>query len=108
MSNREKFVMPENMSDFKIKPNIYDSPAEAIAPNGRYLIQFKVTKVVDRDNSAKDDSYSDNLNLDSQRIKKDALYKPLLRKFRAFLRKVFDCLGLSKGCNTWAPSRLLK
>ena len=54
------------------------------------------------------ESDSDQLNLDSQRIKKDALYKPLLRKFRAFLRKVFDCLGLSKGCNQWAPGRLMR
>jgi hypothetical protein len=43
------------------------------------------------------------MNFDSQRIKKDALYKPLLRKFRSFLRKVFDGLGLSKGCHYWAP-----
>lgn len=46
------------------------------------------------------------MNFDSQRIKKDALYKPLLRKFRSFLRKVFDGLGLSKGCHYWAPERM--
>lgn len=27
-----------------IKPNVYANPAEAIAPNGKYLIQFKVIR----------------------------------------------------------------
>ena len=42
------------------------------------------------------------------KLKKDALYKPLLRKFRTFFRKLFDCLGLSKGCHHWSAARLRK
>lgn len=100
--------LPEVMREPMITPNVYENPAEAIAPNGRYLIKFKVTKVKDR--NAPDDEFQqdDNINLDSQRIKKDALYKPLLRKFRAFLRKVFDGLGLSKGCHYWASDKMIQ
>jgi hypothetical protein len=29
---------PSHQGRFKIKTNIYENPAEAIAPNGRYLI----------------------------------------------------------------------
>jgi hypothetical protein len=92
--------LPELPEDQKIKPNVYVNPSEAIAPNGRYLIQFKVVKIKDRGENGESEKLgemNDNLNLDSQRIKKDALYKPLLRKFRAFLRKIFDGLGLGKG-----------
>ena len=42
------------------------------------------------------------------RLKKDALYKPLLRKFRTFYRKLIDSLGLSKGCHHWSATRLRK
>lgn len=100
------------MQGSEIKPNVYANPSEAIAPNGRYLIQFKVIrgkrKTDNEDQKETDEELEDNINLDSQRIKKDALYKPLLRKFRAFLRKVFDGLGLSKGCHYWAADRMLK
>ena len=41
-------------------------------------------------------------------MKKDALYKPLLRKFRAFFRKIMDSVGLSKGCFHWPIERLKK
>ena len=44
--------------------------------------------------------------IDSRRIKKDALYKPLLRKFRNFLRKLLDARGLSKGCHYWTSERM--
>jgi hypothetical protein len=51
--------------------------------------------------------YSYNLNqLDKRRIKKDALYKPLLRKFRNFLRKELDSYGLLKGCHYWNSDRM--
>ena len=43
-----------------------------------------------------------------RRIKKDALYKPLLRKFRNFLRKLLDVQGLSKGCHYWTADRMKK
>ena len=90
-------------------PNVYANPSEAIAPNGRYLIQFKVVKAKRKENSNDPtEELEDNINLDSQRIKKDALYKPLFRKFRAFLRKVFDGLGLSKGCHYWASDKFRK
>ena len=42
------------------------------------------------------------------KLKKDALYKPLLRKFRTFYRKLIDSLGLSKGCHHWSAARLRK
>ena len=42
------------------------------------------------------------------KLKKDALYKPLLRKFRTFFRKLIDSLGLSKGCHHWSAERLRK
>lgn len=88
---------------------MYSNPSEAIAPNGRYLIQFKVLRGKRKVNSNDPtEELEDNINLDSQRIKKDALYKPLFRKFRAFLRKVFDGLGLSKGCHYWASDRMIK
>jgi hypothetical protein len=100
--------LPEGLTNAKIKPNIYADPSEAIAPNGRYLISFKISKVLDRLNEQDDNKNDDNIFLDSQRIKKDALYKPLLRKFRAFLRKVFDGLGLSKGCHYWARDKMIQ
>ena len=43
-----------------------------------------------------------------RRIKKDALYKPLLRKFRHFYRKLLDAQGLSKGCHYWTADRMKK
>ena len=43
-----------------------------------------------------------------RRIKKDALYKPLLRKFRNFYRKLLDAQGLSKGCHYWTADRMKK
>ena len=36
------------------------------------------------------------LLVDLKKIKKDALYKPLLRKFRNFLRKHMESFGLLK------------
>ena len=39
-------------------------------------------------------------------MKKDALYKPLLRKFRTFFRKLMDELKLSKGCHYWPAERM--
>ena len=44
----------------------------------------------------------------SIKLKKDALYKPLLRSFRAFFRKLIDIIGLSKGCHHWSNERLRK
>jgi hypothetical protein len=38
----------DDLPDWKstnLKPNVYAKPSEAIAPNGRYLISFEVTKV---------------------------------------------------------------
>jgi hypothetical protein len=102
----QNLLLPETVRDPLIKPNIYADPSQAIAPNGRYLIKFRVVKVTDR-NAEPEAQNDDNINLDSQRIKKDALYKPLLRKFRAFLRKVFDGLGLSKGCHYWACDKMI-
>ena len=40
------------------------------------------------------------------KIKKDALYKPLLRKFRTFVRKLFDGTGLAKGCHSWNADKM--
>jgi len=40
------------------------------------------------------------------KLKKDALYKPLLRKFRTFYRKLVDRLGLSRACHHWSAERL--
>lgn len=54
----------------------------------------------------KADSQEDMGPVDSKRIKKDALYKPLLRKFRNFLRKLLDSRGLSKGCHYWTAERM--
>ena len=54
----------------------------------------------------KADSQDDLGAVDSKRIKKDALYKPLLRKFRNFLRKLLDSRGLSKGCHYWTAERM--
>ena len=39
------------------------------------------------------------------KLKKDALYKPLLRKFRNFFRKLMDSSGLSRGCHHWQKER---
>ena len=39
--------------------------------------------------------------VDPKKIKKDALYKPLLRKFRNFLRKHMETFGLLKTCYYW-------
>ena len=106
---------PSHKGLFKIKTNIYANPAEAIAPNGRYLIQFKISKFpknvlwIQLQEKEHRTSLSDEeLAIDSQRIKKDALYKPLLRKFRTFFRKLFDELGLSKGCHYWPAERIRK
>ena len=44
----------------------------------------------------------------SIKLKKDALYKPLLRNFRTFYRKLIDSVGLSKGCHHWSIERLRK
>lgn len=99
---------------FKIITNIYENPADAIAPNGRYLIQFKITKFArnvlgpPQDKEQRTSLSDEELAIDSQRIKKDALYKPLLRKFRTFFRKLFDELGLSKGCHYWPAERIRK
>lgn len=41
-----------------------------------------------------------------RRIKKDALYKPLLRRFRNYLRKELDAYGLLKGCHYWNSDRM--
>ena len=41
------------------------------------------------------------LLVDLKKIKKDALYKPLLRKFRNFLRKHMESFGLLKQCHYW-------
>lgn len=80
-----------------IQPNQYVNPAEAIAPNGKYLIKFNITKVARKQESAvAEDLENPNSLSDHQRIKKDALYKPLLRKFRSFLRKSFQQMGLAK------------
>lgn len=39
------------------------------------------------------------------KLKKDALYKPLIRKFRTFFRKLMDSLGLTQGCHHWSKDR---
>ena len=39
----------------------------------------------------------DIICVDLKKIKKDALYKPLLRKFRNFLRKYMDSYKMLKG-----------
>ena len=44
--------------------------------------------------------------VDLKKIKKDALYKPLLRKFRNFLRKHMDTFQLLKGYLYWPIQRL--
>ena len=58
------------------------------------------------DLSDKDDS---NIAIDNQarpcKLKKDALYKPLIRKFRTFFRKLMDSLGLTQGCHHWSKDR---
>ena len=51
---------------------------------------------------------SNSGDLNDRRIKKDALYKPLLRKFRTFFRKLLDERGLSKGCHYWTADRMRK
>ena len=48
---------------------------------------------------------TDNVRFKIDSVKKDALYKPLLRKFRAFLRKLFDAMGLAKGCHRWSSEK---
>ena len=40
--------------------------------------------------------------VDIKKIKKDALYKPLLRKFRNFLRKHMESYGLLKSYHYWS------
>ena len=45
---------------------------------------------------------------DSYKLKKDAMYKPLLRKFRTFYRKLMDGIGLAKGCHHWSSKRTRK
>ncbi len=45
---------------------------------------------------------------DLKKIKKDALYKPLLRKFRNFLRQLMKELNLLKGWQYWEADRLRK
>lgn len=42
------------------------------------------------------DAEEEVLLVDLKKIKKDALYKPLLRKFRNFLRKHMESFGLLK------------
>lgn len=44
----QNLLLPETVRDPLIKPNIYADPSKAIAPNGRYLIKFRVVKVTDR------------------------------------------------------------
>ncbi len=36
--------LPKQPGLLDIKPNVYADPTEAIAPNGKYLIQFKVIR----------------------------------------------------------------
>ena len=43
-----------------------------------------------------EDAEEEVLLVDLKKIKKDALYKPLLRKFRNFLRKHMESFGLLK------------
>ena len=42
------------------------------------------------------------LLVDLKKIKKDALYKPLLRKFRNFLRMQMESFDLPKTCHFWS------
>ena len=48
-------------------------------------------------NSTSSDTGRDIICVDLKKIKKDALYKPLLRKFRNFLRKYMDSYKMLKG-----------
>ena len=48
----------------------------------------------------------DDIPKNCYRLKKDALYKPLLRKFRNFFRKLIDVAELSKGCHHWTSDKL--
>ena len=46
--------------------------------------------------------------IDFKKIKKDALYKPLLRKFRNFLRQLMGELDLLRGHAHYEADRLRK
>ena len=40
------------------------------------------------------------------RIKRDALWKPILRKFRQFVRQLLQDADLQTGCHYWSFSRM--
>jgi len=65
-------------------------PNQAIAPNGNLLIKFMVVKNAQPMNKSCMNLLANDVVFDPNRIKKDALYKPLLRKFRSYLRHLID------------------
>ena len=40
------------------------------------------------------------------RVKRDALWKPILRKFRQWVRGLMNSTGLDVGCHYWSFPRL--
>jgi hypothetical protein len=80
----------------------------AIAPNGNKLIKFMVVKNAQPMNKSCMNFLAEDVVYDPNRIKKDALYKPLLRKFRTYLRFLIDESGFSQGCQHLTLARILK
>ena len=56
--------------------------------------------------STSSDTGRDIICVDMKKIKKDTMYKFLLRKFRSFLRKCMDSYKMLKGFQDWTTERM--
>ena len=104
--------MAEDLKHFQ---DTDDYPNELIAPNGRMLIKFIALKRGEmtppilqprsrQRNPAGPYILAPEHMVEPGRIKKDALYKPILRKFRGFLREQLNIMGLGKNYgSSWSP-----